>query len=466
MKTPIRQFSLTLLITVLVAIVLACGGMSPKEESAPPSVELAPDSGEPASPSEEPASPLGESVLPVEEPEASSAELVPHPPVENRIVYVDLDRKIWTTKPDGSDKIKITLEDGRYAWPTLSPDGRKLVFSGVVPDDFGGQKISLYTFTPADGAVREVFTNDPGPPVRLAPDVPHYSIWSPDSNRLAFVSGSVQGLRLYVNDFRNDVGPVPAVDNGPVWISWSPSSRYLLVHRGVDQLLVDTDDGVRVTDLALPVPAHSVPDWWPQGDRMTLVHRDSGDGGFGIYVQGVGGEESVLMEPVLTSSVFSWSPTGELLAVGHIPTRAVPIQGLKLFSRDGTVSAAGIEEGFIAYFWSPDGTKVAYVTLTGVPGVFRWNILNVEDGTTWPLAEFAPSTDQIVWFQFFDQYAHSHSLWSPDSRSIVFAGRLETGAITASVNAQQTDHIIVMDVTRNPVTRVIADGLLAFWSSQ
>ena len=94
-------------------------------------------------------------------------------------------------------------------------------------------------------------------------------------------------------------------------------------------------------------------------------------------------------------------------------------------------------------------------------------VLDPSDGSTWPLVEFIPSLDQLVVFQFFDQYAYSHSPWSPDSRSLVFAGRIADLAVPASFGfGQQSEEpgIIVIDSEPVPYTQVIAEGILAFWS--
>ena len=66
--------------------------------------------------------------------------------------------------------------------------------------------------------------------------------------------------------------------------------------------------------------------------------------------------------------------------------------------------------------------------------------------------------------QFFNQYAHSHSVWSPDSQSLVIAGRTATGAVSAA-SRQPADQIIVLTTDpTNPTFQVIGDGYLGFWS--
>ena len=383
----------------------------------------------------------------------------------NRIVYVGLDRQIWTARPDGSDKQKITLDDGRYAWPTWSPDGRRMVFSGVFLDEVGRQRYGLYSLTADSGAIRKIHATDPGVTNLVAPDTLHYPLWSPDSSRLAFLAPTFDGLVLYIHDFRNDLGPVSVFGNPPLYLSWSPSSRYVLVHRAADHFLVDTDDGVDVRDLKSAVPGYRAPSWWPSGDSITVVASADRSGGFGIYVKDLAGEKETLLERVRAGSAFLWSPSGEFLALGRRVQPGLPFYGiLELLSPEGTKHSSKIDEPMISFFWSPDSTKLAYVTLTDRTGVFRWNVMRIEDGERWPLVDFIPSVDSVTILQYFDQYAYSHALWSPDSASLVFAGNLWTGGVSISHDLQQAPQVIVVGTERNPSSEVIAEGSLAFWS--
>jgi hypothetical protein len=96
--------------------------------------------------------------------------------------------------------------------------------------------------------------------------------------------------------------------------------------------------------------------------------------------------------------------------------------------------------------------------------MMRWNILSVADGEQWPLVDFVPSFDQVTVFQFFDQYARSHTMWSPDSKSLVFAGRVAGGSLSASLGQQPASSIIVIGTERRPTVDTIASGTLGLWS--
>jgi len=123
-----------------------------------------------------------------------------------------------------------------------------------------------------------------------------------------------------------------------------------------------------------------------------------------------------------------------------------------------------IEEDVVAFFWSPDSTKMAYVTLTDAQGVLRWNAYDLAVGTQQRLVDFLPSTDQLVVFRYFDQYDPSHSQGSPGSGAILFAGRLAGTAISAVFRQRQPDQVFVMSLPPRLTVDALAEGSLAFWS--
>ena len=97
-------------------------------------------------------------------------------------------------------------------------------------------------------------------------------------------------------------------------------------------------------------------------------------------------------------------------------------------------------------------------------GVLRWKVFNVEDASSWSLGDFTPSSLQLTLFQFFDQFAYSHSLWSADSRSLVFSGAMSGVTAFASTGLQPAPQIIVLDTGPNPSAETLADGIFGVWS--
>ena len=89
-----------------------------------------------------------------------------------------------------------------------------------------------------------------------------------------------------------------------------------------------------------------------------------------------------------------------------------------------------------------------------------------QNGNEWPLVDFVPSREQLSVFEFFDQYAYSHSPWSPDSRSLVFAGIPVGSGTTASHGSGQPPRysIVTVDAAPTAFADIVAEGILGFWS--
>ena len=397
----------------------------------------------------------------------------------DRIAYVGLDGRIHTIRPDGREEQTISTGEGLFTWPTWSLDGRRLAFSGVVDGGELGPQAVLFGYNTVGRHVRQLHVRDPGIVSLVAEGAPHYAYWSPDGTRLAFIGSTAEDLKLFVDDLRDGDAPTPTLGGGPMWMDWSPDSRFLVVHRGADHFLVDSESYVSER---LPVPSdgrgYAVPTWGPSSNQITFV---SGDRlwGYGLYTAGVdieGGSVSLddltLLDQVPQNTAFLWSPTGRLLALTHSrPKVLFHRRGIlsihsvvSIYSATNMRTITEIHDNVVAFFWAPDGNMLAYVTLTDLPGVLRWNILDLADFRSRPLVDFIPSNDQLTVFQYFDQYAHSHRLWSPDSSSLVFAGRLAGVAFSASTGQAHVDNIIVLHIEPFPAFQVIADGTLAFWS--
>ena len=131
----------------------------------------------------------------------------------------------------------------------------------------------------------------------------------------------------------------------------------------------------------------------------------------------------------------------------------------------------------IAFFWAPDGKTVAALSAPepgddNVAGVgratlvasgsaqaaatgvkVRLTFLTVATGAIRSRGTFALSenfVDQVL--PYFDQYALSHRVWSPDSASIALP-----------VVAEGTEQVVVVQADGSGARRV-ADGIEGFWS--
>ena len=401
------------------------------------------------------------------------------PPVYwiNRIAVVGPDAQIRSYRPDGSDETPLSSGEGIFTWPTWSPDGKTVAYSGIVRNDDEEPVVTLFGYGWEDGETRPIHQGEPGYAGLLADGVVHYPLWSPDSSKLAFVAVTERhGLSLFIDEVASDIGPAFVLDSGPLWMSWSSDSSKLAVHRSSEHFLVSFDGVMTMQRVRLESDAYRVPAWRPDFSELTLSSA-VGRTGYGLYSAPVTDAGLVLPKPVSEvgpASAFLWSPDGSHLAVVDdvrpIRYGSTPIlvyRQFRILDSATFTEKAVVNENVLSYFWSPDGKKLALVTIAGTGGELRWTMLDVETGSTVRLADFTPSRDQLTMFQFFDQYAASHLLWSPDSRYLIFSGRLSLSASSAGFMEQsdtRASKVFIIDT--GPVITVdeIAEGVLSFWS--
>ncbi len=399
----------------------------------------------------------------------------PLPPPEfpiNRIAYVSRDGYVRTIRPDGSDEVPVSGREGFFTWPTLSPDGERLLYSAVVEVDPGVPQSVLYRYNGFTGRSVEVHRGEPGVRSLVARDAPHYTYWAPDGEKAAFIGSSGVGLKLFVTALRDEQVPPPKLSGGPMWLSWSPDSTTLLIHIADNHLKLDVGQG---STSSLPLMTdgfgYNVPAWRPGADEFASAVGDL-ESGYGLGLATADSAVRRIIDRVPPRTAFLWSPNGEHIAVSTAE-QVVPLppplglllhRRVSIFEADGTLIPASIEGNVVAFFWSPDSRTLAYVAVDLDRVLFEWHFLDVATGVSRLAAEFLPSLDQLTMFQFFDQYAPSHSLWAPDSSALVFSGALAGGAVSASTRQPKQDHIFVLGAGPSTTVDSIADGVLAFWS--
>jgi len=100
-----------------------------------------------------------------------------------------------------------------------------------------------------------------------------------------------------------------------------------------------------------------------------------------------------------------------------LPADALVVIGLD----DGAIEIVS-PGGVIAFFWDPSGRRLLYLGVEDENrGELSWHVW--EDGTTTDHGSFLPDPSWFANFiPFFDQYAKSMSLWSPDGGAFAFPG--------------------------------------------
>jgi Tol biopolymer transport system component len=159
---------------------------------------------------------------------------------------------------------------------------------------------------------------------------------------------------------------------------------------------------------------------------------------------------------------FIWSPSGEWLAFATgDPRRPGMYQGLEVAHPDGTERHRLSPDPVVAFYWSPDSTRLATVGIDTGARALTWTVVSVDGKTRRSLGSFMPSSDFGFQLPFFDQYAQSTSIWSADSK------RLAYGVDTAgdrSNGGGQGERVVTVDADGATPASAVANGGLAVWS--
>jgi Tol biopolymer transport system component len=348
-----------------------------------------------------------------------------------------------------------------YAWPTWSPDGTKLAASRVQVIEQRAE-VTLEVIDPSNGRAVTIFKNET--PALVADGAPHYIYWAPDSKSLAFLASTRDGLTLYVGDTETDSEPTGVAVGAPLYFQWAANSESILVHVGEELKLITKPFGAASqsllpADLGFRVPALS-----PDGKRM--AYSGSGESmGFLIVGASDAKDDGHRALELGIRSAFAWSPNGEQLAVvDQDNPRAPSFQRLRVVAEDGSQERTLAEGHIMAFYWSPNGDQLAWVTLDVEDREFVWWAGPSSGGEAHLLFKFQPSSEVLMMLSFFDQYAYSHSPWSPDGSRLVVAGVRGQPSERRNGSAPTGALVFVLQADGSAEPRELAAGSLAFWS--
>ena len=402
----------------------------------------------------------------------------------NRIAYVSPNGNLFTVDPDGGGLSQLTggfqAEQGPagqrsqggvqaqplslneyYAWPTWSADGTKLAASRVVVRE-DRTEISLQVMDARTGRSETVFENDH---LGLVADgAPHYIYWAPSGESLSFLATTPDGLSLFVWD-GTPGKPAGVVESGaPLYYQWSNDAEAMALHVGADITLLrpPTEGGARRTfqsSTGFRVPAIS-----PDGASLAYVAET--DGGMGLYVAPIDDlSQARKIIDVGVLSAFLWSPDGTQLAVGDQSSPRTPFFDRLMLVPVGDGPVTTLSSGEVwAFFWAPSGDKLAWVSVNAAEREIEWMISPMDGSGSKKLISYRPSGEVSIFLSFFDQYAYSHSPWSPDGKSLVVAGSKGEASRGSNGRTPSGNRIYILDAEGGAAPRDLGAGVLAFWS--
>jgi Tol biopolymer transport system component len=197
-----------------------------------------------------------------------------------------------------------------------------------------------------------------------------------------------------------------------------------------------------------------------------LAYVAVSDASSGLYISSVDDlSQARKIMDVGPVSAFLWSPDGTHLLVGDQSNPRVPVFDRLILVPvgDGPLTTLSTE-GVLAFYWAPTGDKLAWVAVNSAQQEMEWVVSSKDRSDVKRLFSFKPSGEVFIMLSFFDQYAHSHSPWSPDGKSLVVAGSKGEAARRSNGRTPTGDRVYVLDAEGGAAPRDIGAGILAFWS--
>ena len=406
----------------------------------------------------------------------------------NRIAYVSPNGNLFTVDPDGSGLSQLTGNlqaqsdipeqsfggdiqaqpfqmNEYYTWPTWSADGTKLAVSKVTLET-DASVISVEVMDLMTGRSETIYEN--GLAGLVAEGAPHYIYWAPTGDQLSFLASTPEGLSLFVWDGVTGNSP-GVIDRGaPLYYQWSNDAQAMAIHLGPEIIWAKplTEDSLRESFRSLGnFRALAI-----SPDGASLAYVDEEDSEIALYISATNNlnQGKKLLE-VGPNAAFMWSPDGTQLAVADQSNPRVPLfDRLMLVPLDGgpvttLTSNAGSSEVW-AFFWSPAGDKLAWVSVNAQEQELEWVVSPSDGSDNKRLFSFQPSSEVFIMLSFFDQYAYSHSPWSPDGKWLVVAGTKGKVALRNNGRTPTGDRVYVLDVEGDEGPRDLGAGVLAVWS--
>ena len=364
---------------------------------------------------------------------------------EGRLVILDDIGNVVTMESDGTNVVAAADDGGdrvTYFQPIWSPDGSRI---SVTRSEAGTSSIEIIDLETTDRTSTVTGSNS------------FYQYWSPDGSKLASLSVTgpgVLGLDVFtIGDMGN---PARVGEGQPLYFSWSPDSSEAVAHIGDAPLeILFAED----TPPEFGAPGDfSAPQWTEAGivhvavvsrrQQLTLTQSDT---------------EAELVASVLSGAIFTAIPDGQRIAV--LPVSGDDV-GLSVSAQQAPTLPGGrlavvdtndgsydeVETAVVtAFSWDPTGQRLLVLEVTDA-GAFRWRVWEDRESQTFP--EFIPSPGFLRDFvPFFDQYAQSMTLWSPDGTAFAYPGAV--GGV---------DGIWRQDLSGGDPVRV-AGGTWVAWSS-
>lgn len=315
-------------------------------------------------------------------------------------------------------------------------------------------------YAETSGDVTEIIVVRPDASVQTIPTpvLAFYMHWSPDGRSIGVLGNGGQAIAFGVATPETDTFEI--VDTGtPYYFDWNPDSSSVIAHVGAAEVREVTSASNQVEVIELTGAAFQTPQWTMAGvllqraGRITItasglstrLQSSSQD-----IVLGALGTEGEVVATILGVGSFSANIDGDV-AVHQTHDAGTR---LSIFEPNGAENVL-TEKAVLAFQWSPDGKKLAFLEQVTEDFSFRWVVWAENDIVTFDA--FVPSFGFMTRYQpFWDQYSRSLTIWSPGSDAIAYSAQ--------AVDDPAAGVIYVQPISTATSPIEIGNGDTASWS--
>ncbi|MCS6910552.1 MAG: hypothetical protein NZM11_08295 [Anaerolineales bacterium] len=375
------------------------------------------------------------------------------------IAYIGQDGNVYTIDQSGGNQVQLTndayLDETSfrfYGVPIWAADGEALAFVAYEGSGDDLSHNSLIVANKDGSGLREAYKSS---------DYMVYYHWSPDGRNIGLLSQLSNTLALKMVPIAG--GEPQIVDAGvPFYWDWSPDGRAVFIHAdgeaGRLAYLQLGENAADVIEFSLDIvpSAFKAPAFSPDGSQILVAQR--GETESALILANADGGEARILATFKHDIAFAFSPDGTRIAYLNSNELLGPVTVIDPASQREAIE---LDEQVYAFFWSPDSRSLAYFTVEeitdeeGRTGKISWlKVLDVASGRSRSLTQLVPTQHFLQLVPFFDQYQHALTLWSPDSQYLVFSSNY----------GDNQSGIFVVHASGNLEPRLIAEGQLGVWS--
>jgi Tol biopolymer transport system component len=397
-------------------------------------------------------------------------------PKSGLIAYVGTDGNIYTIDQGGGKPTPVTNdahladEYRLYGLPAWSPDGKSLVFAG-----YSGQgqadptETGLFVAQKDGSGLSEIYSSA---------NFLIYYFWSPDGQRLSFLSDT-PGQSLALKLISPTGGDAETLDVGqPYYWTWAPNSQALLVHVGDGSTsrarlsILQLDNPVTEHGLDIEPSLFKAPAFSPDGTQALVAGQV--DGQSKLLLMDDSGALRRTVADYEGNIAFAWSPDGKRFAYIASDQGSIGVLGPIIVADaaggEKTVTVQG--DPAYAFFWSPDSRSLAYMsphrvepTATATPGA--GTITSDGSDIVWSLSVASARNGDsrpVATFLPSDRFLQLLPYFDQYHQSATIWSPDSQNLIVSAFNQDGQPSLWVVAASGNLEPRFLTEGMVGVWS--